>query len=69
MNKVIAAIKNNFESMNVVDYGSEAFLEVQYMNTVWAIGKTANLDEILKAYFVAADVPEYSQSFYEIKAA
>lgn len=69
MDTVIAVIKNDFESMNVVDYGSDAFLEVQYMNTVWAIEKTDNLDEILKAYFVAADVPEYPQSFYEIKAA
>lgn len=69
MNTVIAVIKNNFESMNVVDYGSDAFLEVQYKNTVWAIAKTDSLDEILKAYFVAADVPEYPQSFYEIEAA
>ena len=69
MNTVIAVIKNDFESMNVVDYGSDAFLEVQYMNTVWAIKKTDNLDEMLEAYFVAADVPEYPQSFYEIKAA
>lgn len=69
MDTVIAVIKNNFESMNVVDYGSDAFLEVQYMNTVWTIEKTDKLNEILKAYFVAADVPEYSQSFYEIKAA
>ena len=69
MNTVIAVIKNDFESMNVVDYGSDAFLEVQYMNTVWAIEKTDKLDEILKAYFAVADVPEYPQSFYEIKAA
>ena len=69
MNKVIAVIKNDFESMNVVDYGSDAFLEVQYMNTVWAIEKTDNLDEILKAYFVAADIPEYPQSFHKIEAA
>lgn len=69
MNTVIAVIKNDFESLNVVDYGSDAFLEVQHMNTVWAIEKTDNLDEILKAYFVAADIPEYPQSFYEIKEA
>ena len=69
MDTVIAVIKNNFDSMNVVDYGSDAFLEVQYMNTVWTIEKTDKLNEILKAYFVAADVPEYPQSFYEIKAA
>lgn len=69
MNKVIAVIKNDFESMNVIDYGSNAFLEVQYMNTVWAIKKTNNLDEMLKAYFVAAEVAEYPQSFYKIAAA
>jgi hypothetical protein len=69
MDKVIAVIKNDFESMNVVDYGSSDFLEVKYMNTVWAIKKTDNLDEMLKAYFVAAEVAEYPQSFYEIKAA
>ena len=50
MDTVIAVIKNNFESMNVVDYGSDAFLEVQYMNTVWTIEKTDKLNEILKAY-------------------
>lgn len=69
MDKVIAVIKNDFESMNVVDYGSDDFLEVQYMNTVWAIKKTDNLDEMLEAYFVAAEVPEYPQSFYKIAAA
>lgn len=69
MDKVIAVIKSDFESMNVVDYGSNDFLEVQYMNTVWSIKKTDNLDEILKAYFVAAEVPEYPQSFYKIAAA
>lgn len=63
MNKVIAVIKNNFESYDVVDYGSDNFLEIKLDNTVWAVHKD---DDILIQFFEQNDVPEYSQQFYTI---